>query len=107
MRGSIRKWVVLGAVAAASWLVPGCTNTNRGDAENQTPVETGTGGSGDMGTGGNVQQQTGTQGQGVTGTDKEEQGEVPGSNVQTESGGVRSPDKLELEPRSGEEQFKK
>ena len=118
MRGNIRKWVVLGAVAAASWLVPGCTNTHR-DAEEQTPIETGTGGSddttgtggaGDTGTGGTgdtVQQETGTQGQGVTGTDKEEQGEVPGSNVQTESGGIRSPDMPEMNPQSGEERFKK
>jgi hypothetical protein len=106
MRGNIRKWVVLGAVAAASWLVPGCTNTNR-DAEEQTPIETGTGGAGDTtGTGGagdNVQQETGTQGQGVTGGSDE--GEL--LNTDTESGGIRSPDMPEMNPQSGEERFKK
>lgn len=116
MRGNIRKWVVLGAVAVASWLVPGCTNTNRDAGDQAAPIETGTGGSDDTtgtggagtgGSGGEVQQETGTQGQGVTGTDKEEQGEVPGSNVQTESGGVRSPDMPEMNPQSGEERFKK
>jgi hypothetical protein len=93
----MRKWVVLGALAAVSWLVPGCTNTNR-DTASEAQTETGTGGAGGAG---QVPQETGTQGQGVTGGSNEDEM----NTTRTESGGIRSPNVPE--PQSDEERFKK
>ncbi|WP_306818218.1 hypothetical protein [Archangium lipolyticum] len=45
MRGNIRKWMVVGALASASLLFPACSDTNRGGAQ----TETGTGGAGSVG----------------------------------------------------------
>jgi hypothetical protein len=55
MSWNMRKWMVLGSLASAALLVPACTNTNRGAAdEDVAPVEMerGTGGAGDTGMGG-------------------------------------------------------
>ncbi|QRK09850.1 hypothetical protein JQX13_07000 [Archangium violaceum] len=58
MRGNIRRWLVVGALASASLLFPGCTNTNRGGDEAQN--EMGTGGSGSVG----LEEQSGMGGSG-------------------------------------------
>jgi len=94
MRGSIRKWMVVGALASASLLFPACSDTNRG-MDTGMREQTGTGGAGDVGmedqgvggsggtkggattmgtdagTGGTGldNQDVGTSGQGVTGDD--------------------------------------
>jgi len=49
MRGSIRKWMVVGALASASLVFPACTNTNRGTEDTGMLEQTGTGGAGDVG----------------------------------------------------------
>ncbi|MFY0528327.1 hypothetical protein ACN28I_35910 [Archangium gephyra] len=106
MRGSIRKWVVVGALASASLLFPGCADTNQGadmDVQDQMGTggaggagmegQEGTGGSGtgggtmardagtpaDAGTGGAGMegQDVGTPGQGVSGGDEEQSGGAP------------------------------
>jgi len=48
MRGSIRKWMVVGALASASLLFPACSDTNRG-MDTGMQEQTGTGGAGDVG----------------------------------------------------------
>ncbi|QRN98679.1 hypothetical protein JRI60_06430 [Archangium violaceum] len=48
MRGNIRKWMVVGALASASLLFPACSNTNRDNAGG-AQTETGTGGAGSVG----------------------------------------------------------
>jgi hypothetical protein len=48
MRGNIRKWMVVGALASASLLFPACSNTNRDNAGG-VQTETGTGGAGGVG----------------------------------------------------------
>jgi hypothetical protein len=49
MRGSIRKWMVVGALASASLVFPACSNTNRGTEDTGMLEQTGTGGAGDVG----------------------------------------------------------
>lgn len=71
MRGSIRRWLVVGALASASLCFPGCTNTNRGSDEPQN--QAGTGGSGgasleDQGMGGSGGAGLGDEGTGGSGT---------------------------------------
>ncbi|WP_375768156.1 hypothetical protein NR798_41825 [Archangium gephyra] len=64
MRGHIRKWVVVGALASASLLFPGCADTNRGaDTGAQEPMM-GTGGAGGAG----MEGQEGIGGSGTGGT---------------------------------------
>ena len=48
MRGNIRKWMVVGALASVSLLFPACSNTNRDNAGG-AQTETGTGGAGSVG----------------------------------------------------------
>jgi hypothetical protein len=48
MRGSIRKWLVVGTLASASLLFPACADTNKG-ADLDTPEQMGTGGAGSAG----------------------------------------------------------
>lgn len=50
MRGSIRKWMVVGALASASLVFPACSDTNRG-MDTGMQEQTGTGGAGDVGMG--------------------------------------------------------
>jgi hypothetical protein len=61
MSWNMRKWMMLGSLASAALLVPACSNTNRGAADEEVaPVEmergveneAGTGGAGDVGMGG-------------------------------------------------------
>lgn len=77
MRGSIRKWWVVGTLASASLLFPGCTDTNRGmDTQEQMGTggagsagmegEEGMGGSGTGGAGGADKGPPGTTGGGTT-----------------------------------------
>lgn len=93
MRGSIRRWLVVGALASASWVFPGCTNSNRGSDESQNQM--GTGGSGgasleEQGMGGSGGAR-GTHDKGMTpdsGTPGPTDAGHSGNNVPTGSGGV-------------------
>ncbi len=49
MRGNIRKWMVVGALASAALLFPGCQDTNRGGEQGGMQEQPGTGGAGDVG----------------------------------------------------------
>ncbi|KFA87167.1 hypothetical protein [Archangium violaceum] len=64
MRGSIRKWLVVGTVASASLLFPACADTNQG-ADTATQEQMGTGGAGSMG----MEGQEGLGGSGTSGTE--------------------------------------
>nr|AYM53719.1 hypothetical protein [Archangium gephyra] len=66
MRGSIRKWLVVGTVASASLLFPACADTNHG-ADTGTQEQMGTGGAG-------MEGQEGTGGSGTSGTEKHKKG---------------------------------
>jgi hypothetical protein len=90
MRGSIRKWWVVGALASASLLFPGCTNTNRGSDDTRNPM--GTGGSGgasleDQGMGGSGGAGLGDEGTGGSGSGGAHKGAKG-----THGGGTMTPD---------------
>jgi hypothetical protein len=63
VRGSIRKWLVVGTLASASLLFPACADTNKG-ADIGTQEEMGTGGAGSAG----MEGQEATGGSGTGGT---------------------------------------
>ncbi|OJT19661.1 hypothetical protein BO221_35460 [Archangium sp. Cb G35] len=63
MRGSIRKWLVVGTLASASLLFPACADTNQG-ADTGTQEQMGTGGAGSAG----MEGQEGMGGSGTGGT---------------------------------------
>lgn len=55
MRGNLRTWCVLGALASAAWVFPGCKSDSRDlepqsglDRSSDTSMQEGTGGSGPM-----------------------------------------------------------
>ncbi|HEX8439191.1 hypothetical protein [Archangium sp.] len=68
MRGNIRKWMVVGALASAALLFPGCQDTNRGVDQGGMQDQTGTGGAG--GEGIILEDQEGIGGSGGTGGTK-------------------------------------
>jgi len=81
MRGSIRKWLVVGALASASLLFPGCADTNRGadlDAQDQM----GTGGAGGAG----MEGQEGIGGSGTGGTGAASKGATGGGTMARDAG---------------------
>jgi hypothetical protein len=92
MRGSIRRWLVMGALASASLWFPGCTNTNRGSDDTQERM--GTGGSGgasleDQGMGGSGGAGLGNEGTGGSGgahKDKGAKGTHGGGTLNMDAG---------------------
>ncbi len=119
MRGSIRKWMVVGALTSAALLAAGCTNTRR-DTEGGIQDQTGMGGSGgtgdislgEQGIGGaggthardaGTALDAGTGGAGLDdqGLDTQERGGTGGSEMDdtgNESGGIRSPNLPQMDP---------
>nr|AYM53655.1 hypothetical protein [Archangium violaceum] len=69
MRGSIRKWLVVGTLASASLLFPACADTNQG-ADTGTQEQMGTGGAGSAG----MEGQEGMGGSGTSGTEPHKKG---------------------------------
>lgn len=102
MRGSIRKWCVVGALASASLLFPGCADTNQGaemDAQDQLGTggaggaglegQEGIGGSGTMARDAGMPADAGTGGAGMEGQDVGTPGQgVSGGGDDAQSGGA-------------------
>nr|AYM53850.1 hypothetical protein [Archangium sp.] len=63
MRGSIRRWLVVGTLASASLLFPACADTNQ-ETDTATQEQMGTGGAGSAG----MEGQEGKGGSGTGGT---------------------------------------
>jgi hypothetical protein len=87
MRGSIRKWWVMGALTSAALLFPGCSDTNRGmDTGVQDPM-----GTGSVGGAGMTEDLGGTGGSGIggTGIDSSGIGGSGGAEKGAKGGGAR------------------
>ncbi|REG29423.1 hypothetical protein ATI61_107119 [Archangium gephyra] len=83
MRGSIRRWLVMGTVASASLLFAACADTNKG-ADLDTPEQMGTGGAGSAGMEG--QEGMGGSGTGGTETHKATPGAKGGGTMARDAG---------------------
>lgn len=121
MSGSIRRWVVLGALASGSLLFAACEDrpgegvevpggpdeTPVGGRFEEEPLEVEPGseleeGEATGGGGYEVPQELGTPGQGVTGGDFIEEGATPDTGTWTERGGIRGPTIPEPDEREPE-----
>lgn len=87
MRGSIRKWLVVGTLASASLLFPACADTNKG-ADIGTQEEMGTGGAGSAG----MEGQEGIGGSGTGGTMARDAGTPGPSDAGTGGAGMEGQD---------------
>lgn len=81
MRGSIRKWLVVGSLASASLLFPACADTNKG-ADTGTQEQMGTGGAGSAG----MEGQEGMGGSGTSGTETHKKGAKGGGTMARDAG---------------------